>query len=79
MLENYASAKLSGLADLRSSAINLDLDTLALNYKGFDIKNKEKLNLVFSLIELILITLDYFIPMVKYQPRDFLLQMKIKI
>jgi len=47
-LENYASVKLTCLADLRSSTINLDVDTLDLVYKGFDIKNKEKLNLLFA-------------------------------
>jgi len=47
-LEDYASAKLTCLADLRSSTINLDIDTLNLVYKGFDIKNKEKLNLLFA-------------------------------
>jgi hypothetical protein len=47
-LENYASAKLSCLADLRTSTLKLDIDTLNLVYKGFDIKNREKLNLLFA-------------------------------
>lgn len=47
-LEDYASAKLTCLADLRSSTISLDVDNLELVYKGFDINNKDKLNLSFS-------------------------------
>lgn len=48
MLENFASAKVKGLADLRGSSINLNVDTLGLVYKGFDIKNKENLKFSFT-------------------------------
>ncbi|MCK7518418.1 MAG: hypothetical protein MZV64_12215 [Ignavibacteriales bacterium] len=47
-LEDYASAKLSCLADLRTSTINFDVDNLDLIYKGFDIKNRENLNFSIS-------------------------------
>ena len=47
-LEDYASARIICLADLRSSTIDLNVDTLHLVYKGFDIKNKEKLSLLFA-------------------------------
>ena len=47
-LEDYASAKISCLADLRTSTINLDVDNLDLIYKGFDLKNRDNLNLSIS-------------------------------
>ena len=47
-LEDYASAELICLADLKSSTINLDVENLDLNYKGFDIKNRDNLNLLIS-------------------------------
>jgi hypothetical protein len=47
-LEDYASAKLTCLADLENSTVNLDVDTLNLVYKGFDIMNKEKLSILFA-------------------------------
>lgn len=47
-VENYASAKLTCLADLSTSKINFDVDTLDFIYNGFDFRNKEKLNLTFS-------------------------------
>jgi hypothetical protein len=47
-LEDYASAKLKCLANMKSSVVNLEMDTLDLYYKGFDLRNKEKLNLSFS-------------------------------
>lgn len=47
-LEDYAYAKFNSLADLRGAIINFEIDTLDINYNGFDLRNKEKLNIVFS-------------------------------
>ncbi len=46
--EDYASAALNFKADLQTSTINLDVSKLDLNYKGFDIKNRDNLNLSIS-------------------------------
>lgn len=47
-LEDYAYVKFNSLADLRGAIINFEIDTLDINYNGFDLTNKEKLNLVYS-------------------------------
>lgn len=47
-LENYASAKFIALAELKESTINFEIDTLEADYKGFDLKNREKINVLFS-------------------------------
>lgn len=47
-LEDYASAKFVSFVDLRGSIINFEIDTLETAYRGFDLRNKEKLNIVFS-------------------------------
>lgn len=47
-VEDYASVKLDLLADIRTSVVSIDIQSLDLVYRGFDLKNKEKLNILFS-------------------------------